>query len=173
MNYSFSKVKEKVNTAIQIFLKNDLELLEINVNERSISHKMAEYLQSLFPEWHVDCEYNRMKNHEMSEDYITKTLNLPIEDLKSNDTEAKTVFPDIIIHNRRNTDDNLLAIEIKKSLNSSDEARKHDFNKLKAFKYQLNYKYCLFLLFFVKDKSHIKPKLEWPKEEKGSEKIVE
>lgn len=53
------KVHKKVEKAINILSKNDAFLLEGNVNERSISHKLAEYLQQEFNDWNVDYEYNR------------------------------------------------------------------------------------------------------------------
>lgn len=40
-------------------MANDRYLLENNLNERAITHKLAEYYQLLFREWNVDCEYNR------------------------------------------------------------------------------------------------------------------
>lgn len=37
----------------------DHYLLQMNLSERSITHKLAEHYQHLFHEWNVDCEYNR------------------------------------------------------------------------------------------------------------------
>ena len=45
--------------SIRLLIKNDFYLLEIGTNERSVAHKLAEYLQQEFPNRHVDCEYNR------------------------------------------------------------------------------------------------------------------
>jgi len=132
-------VKKRVEVALDIFRENDLFLLENNLNERSISHKFAVYLGSLFKEWDVDCEYNR-------DHYKVKTVDLPVENTKSDDTKAKTVFPDIIIH-RRNENDNLLAIEIKKSNNLTPQFKKFDLDKLGAYQTDLRYKYTLFIVF--------------------------
>lgn len=93
-------IKGKVLIALDCLYKNDAFLLEVGAHERSISHKLAEYLQVEFPGWHVDCEYNR---HGLG----TKTL--PRE---CNGRDEERVFPDIVIHHR-NTNDNLLVIEIK------------------------------------------------------------
>jgi len=139
------KIQEKVSMSCELLQKHDAFLLENNLNERSITHKLAEYLQQQFHEYHVDCEYNRIKNENMDQQYITKILNLPIENLKSDDTEAKTVYPDIIVHKRGTNDDNLLAIEVKKSTNRS--TREFDFRKLLAFKTQLKYIFALFIEF--------------------------
>jgi hypothetical protein len=56
--------------------------------------------------------------------------------------EAITIFPDIIVHHR-NTDDNLLVIEMKKSTSNIDN--NYDIKKLKEFKRQLDYKYAVSL----------------------------
>lgn len=122
-NYRRSIIQYRVRKAIALLIKNDTFLLQCNVNERSISHELAEYLQAEFQEWHVDCEYNR--DHD-----LTKQLNLPTDECRIDDTEAKTVFPDIIVHHRNNNA-NLLVIEVKKSSNPDNGA--FDRRKLKAF----------------------------------------
>ena len=68
------------------------------------------------------------------------------EDVRTNDTGAKTVFPDIIVH-RRHSDDNLFVIEVKKTTNNQGD--EYDLQKLGAFKQQLGYKYAAFLKFEV------------------------
>ena len=121
-----SELQQKVQNAIERLLSHDHFLLEKDVNERSISHKLASYLQSEFgEEWHVDCEYNR--------DYeeVKKRLIIPKTPVKIEDTKAKTVFPDIIVH-QRDTDENLLVIEMKKASNSGE--RDFDLRKLRAFR---------------------------------------
>ncbi len=145
MNYDDKAVQEKIRIACELLQRHDTFLLENDLNERSITHKLAEYLQQQFPEYHVDCEYNRMRSGKMDEMYIKKILKIPIEGLTSADTEAKTVYPDIIIHKRGTNDDNLVAIEVKKSTNKTD--RKLDFRKLNAFKTQLKYVFTLFIEF--------------------------
>ena len=53
------EIRRKVQSAIDKFKQRDSVLLEIDVNERTMTHKLAEYLQQEFQEWDVDCEYNR------------------------------------------------------------------------------------------------------------------
>lgn len=67
----------------------------------------------------------------------------PGEMVTMNDTEARTVYPDIIIHHR-GTDDNLVVIEIKKT--TSQEANDFDRRKLLAFREQLRYCHAVALL---------------------------
>jgi hypothetical protein len=129
-------VETKVRSALDRLFANDILLLQSDVNERSLSHKLAEYLQFEFNEWNVDCEYNR-KGHD-----DPKRLNLRMENISTDDTEARTVYPDIIVHHRK-SDDNLLVIEIKKSTNRDNGER--DREKLQEYISQLNYRYGFFI----------------------------
>jgi hypothetical protein len=99
-------IPKKVQSALDKLMQCDSSLLQIDANERSITHRLAMYLQEEFEDWDVDGEYNR-DNHPV------KRLRLTEEFAQTNDTDGKTVFPDIIIHHRR-TDQNLLVIEVKK-----------------------------------------------------------
>jgi hypothetical protein len=128
-------VEAKVRRALDRLFANDSFLLQSDANERSLSHKLAEYLQAEFTDWNVDCEYNR-------KGYDPKRLNLRVRHVRTDDTEARTVYPDIIVHHR-NSDDNLLVIEIKKSTNSDNGDS--DREKLQAYGDQLGYRFGLFI----------------------------
>jgi hypothetical protein len=136
ISYNDKEIIEKLNLAISILFKNDSYLLDVDANERSISHKLGVYLQDIFKDWDVDCEYNRIFDFE-------KRVDLPRKyDVSNWDTEATTVYPDIIVHHR-GTDENLLVIEMKKNaLNKPDE---FDSLKLKEFKKQLGYQFAVAL----------------------------
>ncbi len=135
-------VKDKVRNAIKHLLQRDRFLLEKDVNERSISHRLALYLQSEFgDEWDVDCEYNR--DHD-----IKKELTMLPRPIETDDTTATTVFPDIIVHRRGTHDNNLLVIEMKKSTNLQKRAKNFDLDKLHAFRQErYHYQYALYLQF--------------------------
>lgn len=141
------EIKNRINKAIKIFYKNDFFLIKNNINERSVTHKLAEYLQREFLEYDIDCEYNRMKNKNMDNEYITKKLDLPKKEIDSYDTKATTVYPDIIIHHRRNSNDNLLVIEVKKEANNK-EVNNFDIKKINAYINKLEYDHGLFLKLF-------------------------
>jgi hypothetical protein len=136
---SLDDVKRRVIKAVCTFYRCDWELLDVNVNERSITHKLAEYLQSEFPYWHVDCEYNRLGS-EVKRLVPKFIYSRPADPA---DIEAITVFPDIIVHRRR-TNYNLLVVEVKKAAGRGDM---RDVEKLKAFTrvHEYEYKYGLFL----------------------------
>jgi hypothetical protein len=131
------RVAEKLQRAISKLLEIDGFLLRADVNERSLSHKLAEYIASEFPDWNVDCEYNR-DGHE------PKRVQLEPVGVESDDTYGTTVFPDIIVH-KRGERDNLLAIEIKKSNNPRGNGL--DFRKLAAYQEQLAYQHAVFICF--------------------------
>jgi hypothetical protein len=86
-------IAEKVGLAVQQLIANDADLFIHDLHERTVTGRLADHLRPHFPEWHVDCEYNR-EGHEI------KRVN------------GNVVVPDIIVH-RRGTQDNLLVIEAK------------------------------------------------------------
>lgn len=131
------QTRDRIKKAYNKLLKNDLFLLENNVNERSITHKLAEYLQLEFSDYNVDCEYNR-------NGLEVKRLESFKKNISSDNINGDSVFPDIIIHHR-GTNDNFIVIEAKKTSNSNDS----DLTKLKAYKKDLKYKYAYFISFPV------------------------
>lgn len=133
-----SEVIRKLHSAYCRLLRNDIALLELNANERSITHKLAEYLQSEFQEWHVDCEYNRKGK-------LPKRLIGIKENVSTDDTCGKTVFPDIIVHHRGTTN-NLLVIEAKKCITTGGS---EDEEKLKAYKGEHEYRFAFAVVFPV------------------------
>ena len=63
-NWQKIDLEEKLKAAIARLYKKDRFLIDNDLNERSISHKLAEYLQTEFHNFDVDCEYNRMKGNK-------------------------------------------------------------------------------------------------------------
>jgi hypothetical protein len=127
----------KVNLALDLFYEKDAHLIDINVHERSIAHKFAEYLQLLFPDHNVDCEYDKHGNY-------TKEL----ERIKECDEDRKTnrILPDIIIHKRGHDRNNLVVFEVK----SKSEASACDIKKLElmtAMDGEFKYDFGIFIEF--------------------------
>lgn len=135
---NFKEVKSHVEKALNLLLEQDKFLLLNNLNERTISHKLAEYLQREFSSWNVDCEYNR--NFDRIKKIEIKRMRC--QEVRKDDTDAKTVYPDIIIHHRY-TEENLLVIEVKKNASYSD--KENDGNKIGSFMDEFNYSYGLFI----------------------------
>ncbi len=145
--------RKKVIAALADFINLDIYLLQRDVNERSITHKLAEHLQRQFPEWNVDCEYNRDMDNP-------KRLRIKKIEITSDDTEGRTTYPDIIVHKRGNNDNNKLVIEVKKNRSVSCKDKTVDINKVKAFTSSKEFKYerGLFLLLPVEGND---AKLSW------------
>ena len=129
------EVRNKLTIALNLLVEKDAFLLECNANERSISHRLAVYLEHEFEGWDVDCEYNRDMDNP-------KRMNLQEMDSESTDTNGKTVFPDIIVLIRGESN-NLLVVEMKKTTSTIDDD--FDFHKLEAFKQQLGYRNAVFV----------------------------
>ncbi|ADJ25558.1 conserved hypothetical protein [Dehalogenimonas lykanthroporepellens BL-DC-9] len=126
----------KIQKAYRQLLARDNHLLSVEANERSITHKLAEYLQVEFPEWNVDCEYNR-------NGLDGKKLSTFIKDIQSDDTDAVSVYPDIIIHHR-GTENNYVVIEAKKSNSRTEDM---DNEKLCAYRSDLGYAHAYKVTF--------------------------
>jgi len=144
--YQPQEIQKKVAISIGVLLRNDYFLLQSGASERSVSHKLAEYLQIQFPDWNVDCEYNRKGPDPKRLDGIKEC---------SEQKKTDRIFPDIIVH-RRNTHDNLLVIEMK--IGSEDDPC--DIKKLKLLTSRRGrYKYRIGL--FAKFDSRTKISLRW------------
>jgi hypothetical protein len=112
---------DKVVGAVRQFYAHETYLLEKDLGERTLTHRLAMYLESQFPGWDVDCDYNRLGE---------RRLRLPRGSIVSTDDDSgKSVFPDIVVH-RRTVPENLLAIELRKATNH--QPGEHDRHKLRA-----------------------------------------
>jgi hypothetical protein len=125
-----------VDLAIDQLLRTDSLLLEINANERSLSHQLAVYISLsplIKPPISVDCEYNRQGVN------VKKLrMQLEVRSTSDDDLHATTVFPDIVVHERNSDLQNLIVLELKKS----KENLVYDRKKLIAFKQQLKYQHA-------------------------------
>jgi hypothetical protein len=146
-----------VTNAIARFRSEDDILLELDVNERTMTHKLAQYLEYELvmvgvSGFSVDCEYNKNRRDQ-------KVFHELPESILSDDLEGKTVYPDIIVHSRNGTD-NLLVIEVKKS--SSRASVRKDKNKLKRFTgQQFGYRLGAFVKFYVSNRRINPPLVVW------------
>lgn len=128
---------EAVIHAVQTLLDHDAYLLFADVNERTVTHRLAVYVEQAFPGWDVDCEYNR-DGHDPKE----------IAFGSGDDAEhGSRVFPDVIVH-KRGTADNHVVFELKKSNNFEPDDR--DFEKLRGYCHQLGYQHGVFIRLVVR-----------------------
>jgi hypothetical protein len=111
----------KLVTALQEFYEQETYLLQKDFGERVLTHRLAVQVERQFPGWQVDCEFNRLGE---------RMLRLPKGTIVSTDDAlGKSVFPDIVVH-QRDVPKNLLAIEVRKV--SNHQPLEHDRHKLRA-----------------------------------------
>lgn len=126
-------MKVLLSRALDRLIECDSYLLDANSSERSVTHRLAVYLMEVFPDYDVDCEYNR-------DGFDVKRLELPQRNCVDDALDAVTVFPDIVVHRRGSNKHNLFVIEVKKS--SSTISSDYDVQKLHAFRSQLAYAFA-------------------------------
>lgn len=137
----FAEVEKKLKVAIDCFRSNDVDLMDferLKLPERPISHRLGFYMQTLFPSYNVDCEYNKH-----------------LEGVKEADGTA--VIPDVIVHKRKVDEFNLLVVEVKarrtqEEANRDQDEIDEDYEQLKKYTRHngdLKYKYGAFVLFLL------------------------
>ena len=111
----------KVIAAVEEFYAQETLLLERDLGERTLTHRLAVYVERQLPGWQVDCNYDRLGE---------RTLRLPRGSGSSTDDHlGKSIYPDIVVH-QRDIPNNLLAIELRKD--SNHQPLDHDQRKLQA-----------------------------------------
>jgi hypothetical protein len=111
----------KVVTALAEFYAQETFLLDKDVGERALTHRLAVHLEHQFAGWQVDCDYDRLGE---------RTLRLPHGTIISTDDHlGKSIYPDIVVH-QREIPNNLLTIEVRKT--SNHQPLEHDQHKLRA-----------------------------------------
>ncbi|MEX0287953.1 MAG: hypothetical protein AB3N14_02490 [Flavobacteriaceae bacterium] len=151
--------KEIVYSIIQKSLDNlyskDALLMDAayDINERTVTHRLAIYLESYFKEFGyiADVEYNRIRGDYDSDavgNLMGKCLNW-----QDNEQGSSYVYPDIIVH-KRDTDDNLLLIEVKMAWKSSK--KNDDLLKINKYLKEIRYRYGVYIeLSENRDKSQV------------------
>ena len=112
---------DKVINAIREFYQHEAFLLEKDLGERTLTHRLAVHVERQFEGWEVDCDYNRLGE---------RVLKLPHGSIISTDDGlGKSIFPDIAVHHRA-VPENLLAVEVRKEINH--QPVEHDHHKLRG-----------------------------------------
>lgn len=150
----------KIKKALDKLITEDQWLLDHDLSEQSISHKLAVYIQENFTDYNVDCEYNG----NVDDGGGRKHINLIYEELnkmgllKESETDLdselvrRAVLPDIIVHIRGSNQHNLCIVEVKKS--TSTVSQDYDYLKVHAYtglKYEntLLYQLGILILFNI------------------------
>jgi hypothetical protein len=130
---SQDELKLIIRNAVQALYTENLEIIRLDVAERTICTQLAGILQRSFDHHSVHTEYNR---HGVE----PKEVELPNAD---GILTRVRVNPDIVIHQPRHDRENVLVVEVKKTTNPmGDDA---DLAKLAQIKRQIDYSYALFL----------------------------
>jgi hypothetical protein len=112
---------DKVVAALKEFYAREAFLFEHDLGERTLTHRLAVQLERQFPDFEVDCDFDRLG---------PRTLQLPHGSIVSTDDHlGKSIYPDIVVH-QRTVPNNLLAIEVRKA--SNHQPIEHDRHKLRA-----------------------------------------
>ncbi|HET7887983.1 MAG TPA: hypothetical protein VFL62_17305 [Bradyrhizobium sp.] len=112
---------DKLVAGLKEFYGREAFLFEHDLGERTMTHRLAVHIERQFPDFEVDCDFDRLG---------PRTLNLPRGSIVSTDDHlGKSVYPDIVVHQRR-VPNNVLAIEVRKALNH--QPIEHDRQKLRA-----------------------------------------
>jgi len=157
-------IPDKLKSALYKLIEEDNYLLKCDLNERTICHKLAVYLEGQYCDLDVDVEYNRALDNVKDldkEDFINNLVEVYKESEQHSEKDVKEllkeeikegskkrVLPDIIVHQRGNEfEKNRVVIEIKKSNNLSNVAA--DEVKLKMYKEELHYSEAYFIVIKV------------------------
>jgi hypothetical protein len=142
--------KKHFRLALARLLKDDKPMVLVGCHEQAICHRLAVYLEGLFPLYSIDCEYNRSMTTD--KDFDSKEL-------------TGTMRPDTVIHERLSNDHNLFALEAKAGKKGHS---KRDRQKIENLVDSDKYHYNLGALLWIQNhKKHlqgrgvIRIKLKW------------
>jgi hypothetical protein len=169
---NFDRIKRRVLTAIEILRIKDQYLLKHDINERSLTHKLAEHLQYVIGDsLTVDCKFNKSIENPKSIKILESRLNLLRPNRENNlcDGDGEiyrvvSVYPDIIVHRRGDNLHNKLVIEVKKTSNTC--GNDYDIEKLRSytdtsFMEGLHYEWGAFIKFTTPQNHYIPPDIKW------------
>jgi hypothetical protein len=151
-----NRVFDALERAARLVGQRDSYILEHDLREEAIMHRLAYYLEGILVEdkvlnlegFSVDCIYNG------GDGYRREHLQIPWpkgtqSQLRKRDMHAR---PDLIVH-QRGTDWaclNLLMVEVRKSSTISQTARKFAYLKCGAFRESgLNYMFAAYICFIT------------------------
>lgn len=121
----FGFVRKQFEKAVSTLYHKDFAIIERQSSERSIVFRLGLYVAQNFEKcgYHVDCEYNRRDDEPKS--------------LKGRQYN----YPDLIVHRRGNSEDNLLVVEVKTPTDTQASDIANDIDKLTGFIQEKPYLY--------------------------------
>lgn len=157
--YTDQELLRNFQRALQRTRREPGNLISRRVGERAVTHRIALHLQALFPQYQVDCEYNRndsdskrvnIELDQLTEDHRARLIARRVANGSTQeDAERLTEYeikpvPDILIHRRLTNRRNLLIAEVKYAEDQRGaEGERYDIAKLRAFTARGTYNYQL------------------------------
>lgn len=139
------EIVEIINQMVDTLYENDSEILtrEYDLHERTITHRMAMYLEPKFEErgYKVDVEYNRMREQYVEGEDVSSLIGKRLN-WENSGEGSSFVYPDIIVH-KRDTCDNLIEIEVKMAW--KNRRRRFDYDKINQYMEQLGYQFGIYI----------------------------
>lgn len=140
-----TKVENILVGAIDLLYEKDFDLLkrDYDISERTISHRLAIYIETFFQNtgYQVDIEYNRMREKYGGGDDIGNLMGKRLN-WENSGEGSSYVYPDIIVH-KRDTDQNLVEIEIKMAW--KNRKKDSDYKKINEYMSELGYEYGVYI----------------------------
>lgn len=138
MSYNKEQILEIVENSISLLREEQPMLFQKDddIGERAVSAALHTFFIPYFPDHSVNCEYNRMTDENGIQ--IPKRIHR-----NPYDENPSRVYPDIIVHQQSNGDNNLLVVEIKMEWKNAE--KEQDYNKLVGYTTDLNYAFGLYL----------------------------
>jgi len=153
-------MRENVTQAVNLFMDNDIKLLDSSAHEQAISHRIGVYLESIFKseKLNIDCEYNKHLDEPKKIDLYNLNTELCqkcrchsckfVIDGNYNEIPERGFRPDILIHKRGTDENNLIAIEVKKEKECPfDEAKLRALTLPKSDGGEFGYELGVFIWF--------------------------
>lgn len=138
MSYSLNQIVEIITSSVAALKEKQPMLFKQkeDIGERAVSAALHTFLIPHFPEHDVNCEYNRMTDEN--------GIQIPKRIYRNPyDENQSRVFPDIIVHQQPNGENNLLIIEIKMQWKNGE--KNDDYDKLIGYTTELKYEFGLYL----------------------------
>jgi hypothetical protein len=119
------EIRNRIELAFKMFGCLDSDLF--SGLEGPAQFRIAMYLQGLFPGYHVDCEYGRfgaaIKRVQPNEQQLQEIEVLGLTEVWQQ-LPARAIYPDIVVHTRKEQTSNLLCLELKSNaFDQSDDVK--------------------------------------------------
>lgn len=137
----FDEVASRLEAAVKRVISKDSDLFNFEVNERTVTQRLALYLEQAFEPFGLglkaDCEYNRMWGESGEGEYNLTKKYPQLSGIKPSveDSDGVTVFPDVIVHLRGKQFANVLVIEAKRNapvdaVPDNDRIKLYEFTRM-------------------------------------------